>query len=174
MLPASRNTTYTTDSPVLSEDLNDIQDAIIAGAHGDRVLTLSAYAAFVSDAAPGWTAAGGPGFITSTAGTNIIYVPIPLAIGARIKSVKVARYGDGAADFANMIIQRYAAIGAGTLTGLGSSGVVTNPAASWADTTITVASPTAAVDGDSFFLEIVANAANLRVGSIRVTYDHLL
>lgn len=43
-LPLSRNTTYSPNAPVKSNDLNDVQDCVIAGKHGARTLTYGAAA----------------------------------------------------------------------------------------------------------------------------------
>lgn len=170
MLPLSRNETATTDGPVLSETINDIQDCIIAGAHGERVLTISPYAGFVSDVAGNFTVIGDTGYIESTGALRLL-VPIPVAIGERIKSAKFARYGNGSADFLGVNIQRF---NAGTLDTLGASGAVDDTPAAWNTTTITVASPVAAVTGDSFHLEFIFSATGLRLGSIEVTLDQPL
>lgn len=170
MLPTSRNETATPDGPVLSETMNDLQDSVIAGGHGDRVVCLSPYTGYVSDVSPGITTGGGPGVLIST-GAAIVYVPLPSDIGSRIKAVKFWRFGDGAADITNVIITRF---NAGTVTAIASSGAINNTPASWNTTTITVGSPIAAVDGDSYFLEMVIAAANIKIGTIEVTLDRPL
>lgn len=136
--------------------------------HGDRTLELSGYACFLSDASPGYTAAGGPGFITSTgAGPAIAYLPIPLKVGDRIRDVTVATYDSGASQWTNIIVTHYTK--AGVLTVLGSSGVV-NPGAAWQDVAIAVVDTTLAA-GDQLFVEFVAGGAGLRIGTTWVVYD---
>jgi hypothetical protein len=55
-LPSSRNTTYTPASPAKSNDLNDIQDCIIAGKHDDQVHWYAgSKAALPSASAPFYT-----------------------------------------------------------------------------------------------------------------------
>lgn len=134
--------------------------------HGGKVLTLNAYAGMMSDvAAAQWTTGGGPGFITSS-GAAILYVPIPLREGDRITSVEVQRYGDGAVD-GTFILQRFIN---GTLTS-DPTVSVTNAAASWNTTTLTPSSPAVLAAGEVHFLELVASAANLKIGNILVHYD---
>lgn len=171
-LPISRNTTYAADSPIKAADLNDIQDCIIGRKHGDVTMVLSPFVGFVADTAPALTVGGGPGgapgVLTST-GSAKLYVPFSLLVGDRIKSVTFARYGNGVANFTNVIVQRYSK--AGVLTNLGSSGLIAAPPAAWNDTTIDN-TDTTITDGDSIFLEVVFSATGLNLGPIRYTYDH--
>jgi hypothetical protein len=91
-LPFSRNTTYTAGDPILSADLNAIQDCIVAGKHGDLVLLLSAAAGMAPSAANAWdfTGAGAEPF-WATPGATLQHVtfPIVLPVGKRIKSFSV-------------------------------------------------------------------------------------
>lgn len=135
--------------------------------HGDKILLLSGYAAYPSDVAAGWTVGGGPGFIESTAAPSIAYLPVPLRVGDRIRDVVVATFDNGTTQWTNILVQHYTKTG--TLTTLGSSGVV-NPGAAWQDVAIAVTDTTLA-DGDQIFIEFVAAGAGVRIGSTRVTYD---
>lgn len=129
--------------------------------HGDRVLTLSPFGANIVS---GWALNGSGYVLSSAAGT--FYMQVPLKQGDRIKSVTFARYGDGAADV-TVDVQVLSSAGAITSTG---GGTVTNPAASWSDSTFDLTDTTLAA-GDAAFFIATGNAANLRIGTIRVTYD---
>lgn len=82
MLPLSRNTTYTTSSPPKSVDLNDIQDCIVGAKHGDRELIIPAHTAYPDGS---WALVQGFG-LQAAGSTTMLYFPIALAVGSRIKS----------------------------------------------------------------------------------------
>jgi hypothetical protein len=113
-----------------------------------------------------WTV-GKNGYMTST-GSGVLFVGIDLREGDRIKSVTFMRYGNGMADFTDCAVRLITS--AGATSTLGASGMLANPPASWIDTTINVIDTIIAA-GDSVHISFSANAAGLRVGSIRVTYD---
>ncbi|MBP9862676.1 MAG: hypothetical protein KBD62_32280 [Kofleriaceae bacterium] len=129
--------------------------------HGSRVLAMSPFAAVIVS---GWAINGGGYVLSSAAGT--FYVPLPLRQGDRITSLTFARYGDAAAD---VTAEVQTLSSAGSITGIGG-GTVTNPAASWADSTFDLTDTTLAA-GDAAFFIATGNAANLRIGTIRVTYE---
>ncbi len=106
------------------------------------------------------------GYIVST-GIGAVYLPIVLNEGERIKSVTFAVYGDGSADLS---YDFYTVTAAGVQTSIGPAGTVTNPPAAWADTTVDVTDTTVA-SGMSIYAAFLSNAANIRIGNIRVTYD---
>ena len=166
-LPLTRNTNYVASSPIKSVDLNDIQDCIIEGGHGDKVLQLSPHGMMFSDVAPGLSVVGGPGIIVSTgagdAGT------VPLHVGDRIKDVSFQRFGDGGADITNVIVTLR---NNATITVLGSSGAI-SPGAAWVTTPIAV-TDTVLVAGDSIFVEFVFAGAGAKIATTSVTYDHPL
>lgn len=169
MLPTSRNTTYAPSSPVLSEDLNDMQDAIIAGAHG----VLSSVHWPTPFITGGWvpTISGNAIWLASAAGgANIAAIPLHnLVTGMRLTSLLIARFGDGAADFTAELYTQTSGGGAASL----GSVVVTNPAAAWADSTLDCTDTL--LTGDfSLALLLTSNAAGLRVGRIKAIYDRPL
>lgn len=136
--------------------------------HGDRIRAISPLA-FSTDAT--WVASFGPaalGTVESTAAGRIA-IPIPLTVGERIKSVTIARKGNGAASLTSIVVMRLPATG----TALDITAAATSdasPAAAWADKVVDV-TDTACADGDSFYLELNANAAGILLGSIRATFD---
>lgn len=138
--------------------------------HGDRVRALSPYN-FVGDG--NWSVTGSVtfadvGYISATAAGRCA-IPINLDEGERIKSVVFARYGDGVADFSAIEVFKLASNG--TVTDITAAPTSeNNPPASWADTTVDVTDTTLAA-GETLYIRFAANAANLRIGSVRVTYD---
>jgi hypothetical protein len=93
MLPTSRNTTYAPGSQVESDDLNDIEDCIIGGGHGDQIFNLSPFGGHGGSGPPGIGAVGNSGnvdadyYIVGAATSGEWFVGIPLIIGDRIKSM---------------------------------------------------------------------------------------
>ncbi len=138
--------------------------------HGDLVMNLHPYSAVLGAA---WSYASGAtfgelGYLVSTIAGQCA-VPIPVVEGQRLKSLVFARYGDGAADFTSIKVYKMTAAGAvSDITASATS--VTNPAASWADTTVDL-TDTVVGAGEVFWAWFDGSAANLRIGSIRVTYD---
>jgi hypothetical protein len=138
--------------------------------HGDRVLLVSPYE-FVSD---GTFTVGSAvtfadsGYIVSGAAARCA-IPVKLTAGDRIKSFTFARYGDGAADLTAVEVWRFDKDGAVTdITAAATS--VTNPIAAWNDTVVDITDTTLTA-GDCVYIRFTANAANIRIGTIRVTYD---
>ena len=94
-LPTSRNRTYTTDTPVDPNDLNDIQDAMIGGWHGEKTIHLAPATGMINNSvAEGslwkFITNGGGYYGSGGGGTDEgICFPLPLSEGDRLKSVKV-------------------------------------------------------------------------------------
>src|SRR3990172_5756779 len=131
--PNSRLRPYSPASPIPSADMNAIQDAIVQGAHGDKTLVLGTLAEIPTAGAWEFVTAGAVYELRST-GSGICVIPIPLIIGDRIKSLTIGRYGDGAADLILSVVKRFVA---GSVSAI-SSVTITNPPASYADTTLDV------------------------------------
>lgn len=167
-LPASRNTTYAVGSQVEADDLNDLQDCIIQGAHGDRSFSFAPGP--TTDPTTTWTNEGTLITSTSTTGTNV-YIP-RLQAGDRIKSVAIEVKGDGVADLTWSVYKVAANFTATLLPGSGAT--VTNPAAS--PFILSTDTPTAYTlqDREYLFILLDPNAAGIVVGMVTVTYDHPL
>jgi hypothetical protein len=170
MLPLSRNTTYIPGSKVKSQDLNDLQDCIVGAKHGEIELNLSPFT-FVTDGT--WQVQStvffaDDGYIRSNAAGRMV-IPIPVREGQRLKSVVFARYGNAAANITSANVYRMTKGGVVTDLNVAPVSVAAAPAA-WADTTVDV-TDTVAADGDVFWLNVAASAANIRVGSTRATID---
>lgn len=106
------------------------------------------------------------GYFLST-GAGSACCAVPLQPGQRIKKVVAEVYGDGAADITQIDIEKWTG---GAPTVLGTVAVV-NPPAAWADATSTVGAPVAMGTNDTANLRFNYNAANIRIGNIRVYVD---
>jgi hypothetical protein len=81
VLPVSRNTNYGAEVPVRSVDLNDLQDMIIAGKHGELEVPVHASGFTPGSGAPvfggiSWLGAGGAAFT--------LFAPVVVPVGDRI------------------------------------------------------------------------------------------
>ena len=132
--------------------------------HGDMVKVISP----VNGVGSQW-ALDGIGLYMKSSGAGSLLVAIPVDEGERLKSLVFGRIGDGAADITSVDVYTFSAGGTPTniITGTNS---VTNPAASWADTTVDLTDTTIA-SGTSVWALITANAAGIGIGGLRFTYD---
>lgn len=165
-LPDSRNRTYTDGDPIIPADLNDLQDAVLEGWHAEIPLTLSAWGWQFS---AGYTRNAPEGYITSTGGAAVATMPIPVRNGQRLKEIRFERYGDGAADIA-ITVYKTDMVNVGSATSI-ETGAVTNPPAAWATTTLDVDPDVVFAPGEGLTVELVANAANIRLGSLVAVFD---
>lgn len=136
--------------------------------HGDRTLIFQGCAG-VSQNIANIIYLGG-GAIASNTGAATFYFAVPLRTGDRVKSLTFARFGNAAANITAVNLVRVSASAAGTSTNI-ATGSVATPAAAWNDTTITVGSPAALVAGDAVYIEVICDAASIRVNNLRVVYD---
>lgn len=157
--PESRLTTYGANDPVKSNDLNLIQDAVIAGQHGDveRAFTPILWV-------PGSWSVNTNGYILSGAGGVQGNVWLPWTKGEKIKQISFKVWGDGAADL-DWALHKLSATMNDSI--VGALQTVTNPAAAWNTATYDVPDTTLA-DFETFFLAFTANAANIRVGNLKM------
>ncbi len=139
-LPLTRNTTYADGSPALAPDLNDIQDCIITGKHGDRVLIVPACAFQIHAPAANIAAGTIPScdgkqweFATVSGLLGGISAPLGLPVGKRIKSVDWVL--NKASDATAMVLRlRKHVLGGGSVS---TTNLVTNTDVSSAATYIT-------------------------------------
>lgn len=167
-LPDSPNTTYAPADPVLSVDLNDLQDCVVAGAHGAQELIVNARGLSLS---AGVAMAGGGWAEWSSSGSA--YWAPDVHTGDRFTSLTLRVYGNAAADFT---VGVYVVTPAAVLTQICPGGVtaaITNPAAAWADATIDLIDTTLAA-GESVVIEIAGSASGLRVLSAALAASHPL
>lgn len=162
-LPESPNTTYTPDAPVESNDLNEIQDCIVAGAHGSVVDVCNGtglrFSAGVAAAAGGWA--------VWSSGASAFWTP-QIRTGQRVTGLLLRGWGNSSADFT---VGVYIVSPAAALTQIcpgGTTATIANPPASWADYAIDLVDTTLAA-GESLLIEIAGSGLDLRVLNAQLT-----
>lgn len=163
MLPTSRNNSYAPGSPVKSTDINDLQDCVIDGKHGTVNICVPGIFGVLDG---NWSTATNR--IVST-GAGTVLFPFQLREGDRIKNALVYRYGDGAADITDIDVSVIAADGTATVI-TAAAVSVTNPPASVAPTVVALNDTTLAF-GESVYMRIVVNAANIRIYNVVLEID---
>lgn len=142
------------------------QDVTISGTgqfrHGHRELSLPPFLGHFSDAS--WSVASGH-YIVST-GSAIYNLGLPLHEGDRIDSVYIKYYGDGVADLTAVLYRSDSLMGLVSV----ANATIINPPAAWATATLSINVTVLGQEG--FVLTILANTANLRIGTITVYYSH--
>lgn len=96
----------------------------------------------------------------------VMFVPVQVRAGDRLKSFSIALKGDGAADvtiFVDRITATYTTDHLGSVT-------VTNQPASWSSTTIDLTDTTINA-GDHVVVQMTISATGLLLGGIDITYD---
>ena len=160
-LPLTRNRTYVGSDPLVSADMNDIQDQIIAqqaGARASRTRYLVPFGVFSN-------ATLSRHYASSSASGSII-VPLELQNGERIIGLGFDRYGNAAA---NMYMRIYKAPMATAV--LVEELEVVAPAASWAPSNQTLGTPHVVLLGSMYTIELTMAAASMRIGQLRVVTD---
>lgn len=168
-LPTSRNTSYTTDGPVKSVDLNDLQDCIVEGKHGLRYQCIPAIAGFHDG---NWSIGGNGNRFTSTA-AGVLYLPIAAFVGDQIGDLVVYRFGNAAADITGIDVYVVEAA-TGTQTSINTGGAtvtVTNPAASITATVVAVDDYVLDV-AETAFVRIAVNAAGISIYNSMIAITH--
>lgn len=166
-LPTSRNTTYVAGvSQVKAADLNDVQDTIIAGGHGDMIKAVP-FAAWVFNGDGDGTYSVSQGALSLTSATSFFLGP-QFDVGDRIKSMSVMLLGDGSADVTFTV---YKIETDGTKTSLGALTVTDAASSPWSDHPLDFTDVTLA-DGESIFVHAVPTAGGLKIGTTRFSYDH--
>lgn len=162
-LPLTRNTDYSSDSPVRSLDLNDLQDAVVNGSHGEVVDIINGtglrFGAGVAASGSGWAQ-------WSSAGSA--YWTPQLRTGQRVTGLLLRAWGNSSSDFT---IGAYVVSPAAALTQICPGAVtaaIANPPASWADYAIDLTDTTLAA-GESLLIEIAGSGPDLRVLSAQIT-----
>lgn len=175
-LPTSRNTTYTPATPVLSADLNDLQDAIVGakrpalwhwqtpvglqsaedGVHLDGVWSIAPFQG---------------GFWKSTAGApglTFLTIPIHPTVGDRIIAIGARALGLAAND----IVLNLTSFDAVTRVANATPVTIAAPPAAWAKYTGAV-TPMTVLDGLEYRIEVTFNGANYGLGPIGYESDRL-
>jgi len=159
-LPSSRNTTYVAADPVLSNDLNAIQDTIIAGKHGDMEIAIAGGAATAATAL-----ISSAGVWQFTGAGEVVIIPINLPVGKRIKLInhRFNRAGSGSMTMRFMSV----AVGASTNINTVSDAATTG----WQAVNSAVLA-TVLATGVRYILEVSGNNAVNRYSHAVITFDH--
>ena len=165
MLPLSRNRTYGSSDPVVSGDINELQDSVIAGAHGAVVEDYWPGAAVLASAS-----INGSGAVEWT-GPGAAKLPLRAMVGDTLTGVVYRGHGNGAATADFTTAKAWCVRGDGSLVALGDTPANNLPNA-WDDYPITFTAPFEVADGDSFFIEWVASAAGLQLGTVSLAKYH--
>ena len=108
------------------------------------------------------------GYVVTT-GLSTVDCYFKAAVGQRIKSAKYRYYGNGAD---NISVKLWKSTGA-TKTQIGSTTTHTAPSASWADGTITVATPETVATGTMYWISFELGGSSMRVGPYAPVMDRV-
>ncbi len=135
--------------------------------HGDRVLSTSPLMGNV-DGNAGWVAVS-DGSMTAGLNAGVLYVPLTLRVGDRVKSVSyIISSTNGTADLSVGVVVLSATM---SQTSIGSATSTNISLPPWTTVTINVTDSTIAT-GESAFMSFSPDAGGgAKVGSILVTYD---
>jgi hypothetical protein len=165
-LPLERNTDYAPESPFRSMDANDMQDAIVAGAHGELVTVVHPFAAALGANA----SKNGAGYVAFS-GAGDAHVVEAFRTGTRITGVLVRVYGNGVTVFAvNAWVMNASNVLANI--GPGAAAVTSTPGAAWADLVVDVTDTTLGA-GESFWLSVETSGGGARLGNTSITHHKL-
>jgi hypothetical protein len=168
--PNTRLTTYTPGSPVKSNDLNALEDAAIAGHHGDFVLPITgSEGRVVNGAGVGNVSVDVlSGGLTTLAAVDLFW-GLRLLQGARIKSVTARVFGNGTVDVTAAVIRAHNLAGGSTV--IFGPTATNNISAAWQDIVMDTTDHILAA-GEAPSLHLSINAAGLTIATLRVAYDH--
>lgn len=166
MLPASRNTTYTPGSPVLSADLNALQDMVV----GNKSPSFTDWHApsTPNSLGSGNSMANG-GIALGTTG-EFVGMPLgPIREGTRITAFSVRLLGGA---IGKTVSFNLVAGTGGTLLG---TLAITTTSASFATYTLTLGTPYVITPGDALSLNqsALSNQSGMEVGPVGITSDRL-
>lgn len=171
MLPESPNRTYGTDTPVHPGDLNDIQDAIVGAKHGEKTLVIPGSDGKANSLI---TIAPQEHTITTTGAIGVSY-GIQLAVGDRIKSVKVIVSGNASADITGIEVLRVpttvGAVPPAVAVQLGNVVPAANTPNLITEISIDITDYTIAAN-NSLSVHVAVNATGIVIYRVEVVYDH--
>lgn len=166
-LPDSRNTTYTPATKIKSTDLNDLQDAVAAAAHGAIFDVWHPFACSLGANVTKNVA----GYLAFSAAGDAHLAP-KATTGDRIASFLGRVYGNGVTTFA---VNVWVMDASGVLTNICPGGVAATltPAAAWTDLPINLVATTLGVD-QSLYISIETSGGGARLGNISIGNNHPL
>jgi hypothetical protein len=110
-LPFSRNTTYGVGSQIRSADLNELQDAVVAGKNGALIGSDSALKAFIQSGFAFADVGGNPILQLAASASGGVYFAIPLRVGDRLSAVRViCQHSGGVANQITAALVRQTAV----------------------------------------------------------------
>ncbi len=169
-LPSTRNTSYNPDDPVLSNDINAIQDCLIAAKHGEIPMTV--LGADGVDVAGVWAKellAGVPIARANGGGSNEMMIPLRIPVGCRLKSASIwaDRNGQtGTFRFKDVNIL------AGTQVDISNLLTINAGAGIAANAFAGIANPSVAA-GHAFWLYCVSVGVGFKIHGINLVIDKL-
>lgn len=123
-LPGSRDLTLIDGvSFIPSSVINNLQDCVVGGKHGNKVLNLPANSALVLSG----TVTRAEGMLTVTVSAELHWL-LPLHQGDRIKQIAVLSSGNGVADITTLAVRKCSAAGAVSTLAPGGSSPANMPA----------------------------------------------
>lgn len=158
-LPESRNTTYTTSDPPKSNDLNELQDCVIEGKHGELIWTFQPATGTYDNCSYD----GANNYLEATGAPWSWYYPLYLPAGITITDITFGRFGTGAGSL-SLTLRSVSAGAVGTDI---DTELVVSPAAAWTDTSLILAATTTAAL--SYKLYITGSTIGQLITCLRLT-----
>lgn len=166
-LPTSRNRTYAADDEIRATDLNDLQDCIVSGLHGE--IWHSVFPRGFDD--NNVTADYTNGYVYANPGAaNVFSCPIQVAEGTRITAFAARVAGTGAGSNVVVRLRRYD--GDGTMTVLGTL-TITTPSTTWTTYSHTLSAAATVAEGESFSFDADIPTTNQKIAAFRFLTDNL-
>jgi hypothetical protein len=172
VLPTSRNTTYGPASPVLSADLDDIQDCIVGAKRPSTPRGF--FPAFFNAPANWFCNVGASTYWLSQAGATAAWFTVPVETGDRVTSLQFNVFGDGVAD-CTWQAWIMSALQVGTkiadiqdinrAAAWGVFDLATDLVTPWANHTFAA--------GESLLIRAAPTAQNYQIGNGRLIWDRL-
>jgi hypothetical protein len=168
-LPTSRNTTYAASSPVLSVDLNALEDCIIGNKHPTLEMCLDA-SVFKGDSLALGTM-NAAGYLSSFSAAGIVRAGVPIPVGKRIISVEVFYSINGSAANLTPKLRKQilstavqADVVAGSADNTGAAGVIESQLLTANHVVLT---------GNTYFIEVSVTNSLQRIYGAKVLFDSL-
>ncbi|MCA9678841.1 MAG: hypothetical protein KC464_27680 [Myxococcales bacterium] len=171
--PNDRLKTYAANDPVRSNDLNLMQDAIIAGQKGTFYPTTPAAGA-TANTVGGAAGSYQNGYWLHTTIYEVDY-PLHLAVGDRFSAVRVDWYSDGTGSFQLKLFKRDSTSGGDVVvdTGVGTAGLQTEAIGTTGQRLATYAltAPVTVAAGEYYYMRVYADGSQRSYG-VTPTADH--
>jgi hypothetical protein len=161
-LPLTRSRTYVNGIPLIPDDVNEIEDAIIAGKFGPRW----EWQGLAKDGPTGSAGVVGQYDAKASGGPGQIWQPLPaFATGTIIQGIGVRLIGTGGAQTVALELNRHNGNGEGDLTLIGQLNI-NNPPAAWATYTLILPAEEVVTDAKPYHWHLLMPAANTVASSV--------